>query len=176
MSELRITRAGPHALTLLVDIRENAQRLLSDELITLLFDDFHDLHEHASECSIHYFIGFENHFPYGYVKVSLDDGEGEIAGPYSYAEYSDGPLQTALLAYALDFCQKHQVRLVYSLNIKGILGAAESYLQTGFEDISDDSQFIKRWHGGILADRVIPPGTQLFARLLEIEDLPIGSE
>lgn len=176
MSELRIVRAGQHALTLLVDIRENAQRGLCDDLIEFAGDDYAGLHEHATETSTHYFIGFDDHLPFGYVRISIDDGEGEVTGPYLYPDYLRSELQTALIEFALEFMQNLSVRLVYALALTVIPGTVEAYSNARFEDLSDDPQFIKRWHDGILAQRTIPAQTRLLARILESTRLPANSE
>lgn len=176
MPELRIVRAGQHALTLLSDIHDNALRELSEDLILFGADDYNGLHDHATECSVHYFIGFEDHRPFGYVRISIDEGECEITGPYVYPDYLRGDFQAALIEFAVDYMQNLKVRLVYALVLTAIPGIAEAYTNTHFEDLSDDPQFIKRWHDGVLAHRVIPSGTQLFARILESSSKPIDSE
>ncbi len=176
MPELRIVRAGQHALTLLRDIRENAVRGLSDDLVHFTEDDYSGLHEHASECSTHYFIGFEDHLPFGYVRISIDDGEGEVTGPYSYPDYLRSELQASLIEFAVDYMQNLKVRLVYSLVLTAIPGTMEAFSSVRFEDLSSDPQFIKRWHDGILAHRAVPPRTELLARILESTARPIDSE
>lgn len=176
MPELRIVRAGKHAVTLLADIRENAVRDLNDALNHFANDDYAGLHEHASECSTHYFIGFENHLPFGYIRISIDDGECEVIGPYLYPDYLRSELQAALIEFAVEYMQNLKVRLVYALVLTAIPGAMEAFSGARFEDISNDPQFIKRWHDGILAHRAVPPEMQLFARILESSAMPTDSE
>ncbi len=176
MSEVRIVRAGKHAVTLLADIHENAVRDLGDTLIHFANDDFGGLHDHASECSTHYFIGFEEHLPFGYIRISIDDGECEISGPYLYPNYLHRDLQTTLIEFTVDYMQNLKVRLAYALVVTAIPGAKEAFSSARFEDISDDPLFIKRWHDGILAHRAVPPDTQLFALILESSALPVDSE
>ena len=176
MSDLRIVRAGQHALTLLSDLRENAEDGLSEETIRLTSDNYSELHDHATECSTHYFIGFADHLPFGYVRISIDEGEGEVTGPYLYPDYLRSELQAALIEFAVDYMQDLKVRLVYALVLTAIPGTIEAFSSARFEDLSCDPQFIKRWHDGILAHRAVPPETQLFARILESGATPSDSE
>ncbi len=136
MPEVRIVRAGKHAVTLLADIRENAVRDLNDALNHFANDDYAGLHEHASECSTHYFIGFENHLPFGYIRISIDDGECEVIGPYLYPDYLRSELQAALIEFAVEYMQNLKVRLVYALVLTAIPGAMEAFSGARFEDIS----------------------------------------
>jgi hypothetical protein len=47
---------------------------------------------------------------------------------------------------------------------------AQSFLvRNGFELVSADSEFIKRWRDGLLADACVETGMALFARLVERE-------
>lgn len=167
MSDLRIVRAGQHALTLLSDIRENAEHGLGEETTRLTSDSYTELHDHATECSTHYFLGFEDHMPFGYVRISIDYHECEIVGPYLYPDYNRHELQHALIEHALEYMQKLKVRLTYVLVPLAYTGLAEAFLSSHFEDISDNVEFIKRWHDGVLAQRAIPGNTRLFARLLD---------
>lgn len=176
MSNLRIVRAGQHALTLLVDIRENAERELSEETLPLTNDSYSELHEHATECSYHYFLGFEDHMPFGYVRISIDEGECEIVGPYLYPDYNRQELQIVLIEHALDFMRSLKVRLVYVLVPLAYTGSADAYSSSHFEDISDNVEFMKRWHDGVLAHRSIPTNTRLFARILDAHSPLIDSQ
>ncbi|MBK7093150.1 MAG: hypothetical protein IPH59_15795 [bacterium] len=169
MSNLRIVRAGQHALTLLVDIRENAERELSEDTLLLTTDSYSELREHATESSTHYFLGFEDHMPFGYVRISIEYGECEIVGPYLYPDYNRHELQILLIEHALNFMHNQKVRLAYVLVPMAYTGSAEAYSSSHFEDISDNAEFIKRWHDGVLAHRPIPNNTRLFARLLDSE-------
>ncbi len=176
MTELSIIRVGPHALTLLSDIRDNSQRNVDFEVLTFLHDDFAELHEHASESSTHYFIGFADNLPFGYLRISCDDGEAEIKGPFCYPEYCRDRLIRSLLIHALTFLEQLRVRLIYSLVPAQISKVAEAYADAQFEDLSDNIEFQKRWHDGILAGRNIPEGTSLFARLIELNETPVDSD
>ena len=170
MSDVQFVRAGPRALALLSDIRENAVRGCDPSERSFLFDDFAELHEHATESSVHYFIGFSGHMPFGYLRVSVDDKEAEIKGPFVYPDYSDPTLSAQLIEHALDFLQKLKVQLMYSLVVPGQAKLIGVYGDLLFEDLSSEGEFLRRWHDGILADRGIPPDTRLFAHLLEISE------
>jgi hypothetical protein len=176
MTDIRIARAGPHSLALLTDIRDNAARHISPELVPLFRNSFDDLYEHATECSVHYFLGFADHRPFGYVRLAIEEGEAEISGPRFYPEYQTPIYTSSLLEFAIAFLQKQSVRMVYSLARPANTAELEGYADALFEDISDDPEFVRRWHDGILADRAIPSGTRLFVRLLELPDTPADSD
>lgn len=170
MTEIRIVRVGPHALTLLTDIRENALRIAPTEVSEFLHDDYAELHEHATESTTHYFVGFKDHSPFGYLRTSVDDGEAEIKGPFLYPEFFASGLAVQLVEHALRFVGEMKTQVIYALVPLGQIEADRTFSDTSFEDISNDAEFLKRWHDGILADRQIPTGTKLFVRLLEISD------
>lgn len=170
MSDVQIVRAGHHALTLMVDIRENAVRECEPHEREFLFDDFAELHEHATESSVHYFIGFSGHMPFGYLRTSVDDKEAEIRGPFMYPDYSNPALSAQLIEHTLEFLRKLKVQLIYCLAVPGQAKLISIYSDLLFEDLSSEGEFLRRWHDGILADRRIPPGTRLLVRLLEISE------
>jgi hypothetical protein len=176
MTDIRIARAGPHALALLTDIRDNAARQSSSELAPSDRNSFDDLYEHATECSVHYFLGFADHRPFGYLRLAIEEGEAEISSPRFYPEYQSPIYTSSLLEFAIAFLQKQSVRMVYSLTRPANDTELEGYVDALFEDISDDPEFVRRWHDGILADRPIPAGTKLFVRLLESLDSPADSD
>ena len=170
MNDIRIVRAGPHALTLLADIRENALRNGPSEIREFLFDDYGELHEHATETSTHYFTGFRDHSPYGYLLACIDDKEAELKGPFLYPEYLEPALPLQLVEHAIHFLQGLKVQLIYTLVPSGCLESQSAFSDTQFEDLSSDTEFLQRWHDGILAHRRIPADTKLFVRLLEISE------
>ena len=170
MSDIQFVRAGPRALALLSDIRENAVRGCDPSERVFLFDDYADLHEHATESSVHYFIGFSGHMPFGYLRTSVDDKEAEINGPFMYPDRTESALSAQLIEHALEFLQKLKVQLMYSLVVPGQAKLIGVYGDLLFEDLSSEGEFLRRWHDGILADRGIPPDTRLFAHLLEISE------
>jgi GNAT superfamily N-acetyltransferase len=167
MTELRIVHAGLHALTLLCDIRENLVRDFAEDVQAFLQDDYESLNVSASESNTHYFIGFADNSPFGYLRVSHDESAAEIKGPFLYPDYRSSELSSRLIAHALSVIARLRVPLVYSLVPAQDIGTAEDYAHAQFEYISDDIEFLKRWHDGIVADRSIPNGVRLFVRLLD---------
>lgn len=176
MTEIRIARAGPHALALLSDIRDNAARHCHPDLAPLFRNTFDDLYEHATECSVHYFLGFADHQPFGFLRVVHEEGEAEISGPWLYPEFHLPEYTTSLLNFTVMFLQKQKTRMVYGLVLPVDPSQLEGYADALFEEISDKPEFVRRWHDGALADRPIPIGTRLFVRLLEQLDASTDSD
>ncbi|MGB5137532.1 MAG: GNAT family N-acetyltransferase, partial [Candidatus Zixiibacteriota bacterium] len=114
MTEIRIVRVGPQALTLLTDIRENALRTAPTEISEFLYDDYAELHEHATESSTHYFVGFKDHSPFAYLRASIDDGEAEIRGPFLYPEFFASGLGVQLVEHALRFVGELKTQVIYA--------------------------------------------------------------
>jgi len=171
MSERRIVKANPHAIPLMLDIVESTAFLLGAEQLRKRFIEMlsSQAATQTSFGSCEYYLAFEDHFPFGFVGLAPLDDCGELRGPFLYRDYLGQGYGEYLLSQIHDLARSRELRLLYAL-IPADAQKAQSFLvRNGFELVSADSQFIKRWRDGLLADACLETGTALFARLIESE-------
>jgi len=171
MSERRIVKAGPHAIPLMLDIVESAAFLPGGDHLRTRFIEMlsSQAATQTSFGSCEYYLAFEDHFPFGFVGLKPLDDCGELRGPFLYRDYLGQGYGEYLLSQIHDMARGRALRLLYAL-IPADAPKAQSFLvRNGFELVSTDSQSIKRWRDGLLADACLETGTALFARLVEHE-------
>jgi N-acetylglutamate synthase-like GNAT family acetyltransferase len=171
MSERRIVKANTHAIPLMLDIVESTAFLPGGDQLRARFVEMlsSQAATQTSFGSCEYFIAFEDHFPFGLVGLAPLDDCGELRGPFLYRDYLGQGYGEYLLSQIHDLARSRELRLLYAL-IPADAQKAQSFLvRNGFELVSADSQFIKRWRDGLLADAHLETGTTLLARLVERE-------
>ncbi len=168
MSTRRVTKANQHARVLLQDIADSTSWLYETPALELRpVDDFSSLFEHPHAMRRDYFIGFEKHIPFGYVGLQVLDEAAEIVGPFLYREYLGQDYGRYLLEYVLDIARAREAGIAFTLTPCQATWAVNFFSRNGFDPVSSELEFIKRWHEGLLADRELPPETVLFARIVE---------
>ena len=171
MSERRIVKANPHAIPLMLDIVESTAFLPGGDRLRARFVEMlsSQAATQMSFGSCEYYVAFEDHFPFGFVGLAPLDDCGELRGPFSIATISVKGYGEYLLSQIHDMARSRELRLLYAL-IPADAQKAQSFLvRNDFELISADSQFIKRWRDGLLADAPLETDTALLARLIEQE-------
>jgi N-acetylglutamate synthase-like GNAT family acetyltransferase len=171
MSERRIVKANPHAIPLMLDIVESTAFLPGGDRLRAEFVEMlsSEAATQSSFGSCEYYIAFEDHFPFGFVGLAPLDDCGEVRGPFLYRDYLGQGYGEYLLSQIHDMARSRELRLLYAL-IPADAQKAQSFLvRNGFELISTDSQFIRRWRDGLLADACLETGTALLAQLVEHE-------
>ena len=113
-----------------------------------------------------YFLGFEDHFPFGFVGLKAVDDCGEFCGPFLYRDYVGKGLGNYLLTEITRLARTKELRLLLTMIPCQADRAQDFLIRNGFELISGDAEFISRWRDGLLADRQLESGTVLFARLV----------
>lgn len=167
MPDVRYLRAGPRALPLLQDLHEQTLAPLPPDVAAMWADDFADLLLESEEPSTVYILGFADHSPLGYVKCSVDDLTMEISGPFLYPEFSSASSATGLLDQVCELARFRERRLIYCMCPQPLLAVREALGESGFEEVSSEREFIKRWRDGLLADHLLAENCLLFALLLE---------
>ena len=171
MPERRLVKANPHAIPLMLDIVESTTFLpggdqLRARLVEMLSSQ---AATQMSFGSCEYYLAFEDHFPFGFVGLATLDDCGELRGPFLYRDYLGQGYGEFLLSQIRDLARDRELRLLYTL-IPADAPKAQSFLvRNGFELVSIDTQFIKRWRDGLLAETSLEAGTALLARLIERE-------
>jgi GNAT superfamily N-acetyltransferase len=171
MSERRIVKAGPHAIPLMFDIVESTAFLPGADQLRARFVEMlsSQAATQTSFGSCEYYLAFEDHFPFGFVGLAPLDDCGELHGPFLYRDYLGQGYGDYLLSQIYDIARDRELRLLYAL-IPADAQKAQSFLaHNSFELVSTDSQFIKRWRDGLLAETCLETGTVLLARLVECE-------
>lgn len=171
MSERRIVKANPHAISLMLDIVESTAFLPGADRLRADFMEWFSS-QAAAQLSFggcEYYLGFEDHFPFGFVGLKPLDDCGELRGPFLYRDYLGKGYGEYLLSHIHDLARNRELHLLYSLIPEDAQKAQSFLLRNGFELISADPQFIKRWRDGLLADSQLEVGSALFARLIEHE-------
>jgi N-acetylglutamate synthase-like GNAT family acetyltransferase len=167
----RISKANSHAVPLLMDIIESTAYMPGVDLIknrltaTLASGSADDL----SLGSCNHFIVFEDHFPLGFIGLSPMEDCGEIIGPCLYRDCFGRGLGEHLLEHLFSIARLRELRLLFVLAGADAPHAASFLVRQGFEPVSSDHEFIKRWRDGLLADIPLQPATTLFARLLDVD-------
>jgi N-acetylglutamate synthase-like GNAT family acetyltransferase len=171
MSERRIVKANTHAIPLMLDIVESTAFQPGGDQLRARFVEMLSS-QTATQTSFgayEYYLAFEDHFPFGFVGLAPLDDCGELRGPFLYRDYLGQGYGEYLLSQVHDMARSRELRLLYAL-IPAEARKAQSFLvRNGFELVSTDSQFIKRWRDGLLADACPQAGTALLARLVERE-------
>jgi GNAT superfamily N-acetyltransferase len=168
MSSRRVTKANHHARVLLQDIADSTRWLYeTPQLEEYPPDNFSSLYEHPHALRRDYFIGFEKHIPFGYVGLQVLDEAAEIVGPFLYREYLGQDYGKYLLDYALDVARAREAGIAFTLVPSGADWAANFFSRNGFDPVSAEVEFLRRWHEGVLAARELPGGIVLFASLVD---------
>jgi GNAT superfamily N-acetyltransferase len=171
MSERRIVKANPHAIPLMLDIAESTAFLPGGDRLRARFVEMLSS-QSATQTSFgncEYYLAFEDHFPFGFVGLAPLDDCAELHGPFLYRDFLGQGYGEYLLSQIYDLVRGRELRLLYAL-IPAEASKAQSFLvRNGFEFVSTDSQFIKRWRDGLLADVSLETGTAMLARLIERE-------
>jgi len=169
MSSRSVTKANHHARALLQDIADSTRWLYeTPQLEEQPEDDFASLYEHPHALRRDYFIGFERNIPFGYVGLQVIDEAAEIIGPFLYREYLGQDYGRYLLEYNLDVARAREAGIAFTLVPGDATWAVNFFSRNGFDTVSREAEFIKRWHDGVLASRDLPADTVLFASLVEI--------
>lgn len=168
MSSRRVSKANQHARVLLQDIADSTRWLYeTPELEDYPTDNFSALFEHPHALRRDYFIGFEKHIPFGYVGLQVLDDAAEVIGPYLYREYLGQDYGKYLLEYVIDVARAREAGIAFSLAPSWATWAVNFLSRNGFDPVSSEPEFIRRWHDGRLASRELPEGTVLFASIVE---------
>lgn len=172
MPDRRILKASDRAVPLLLDIIQSTKSLTEGSLasITLLSNSSESSDQVAVPNTAEFFIGFEDHLPFGFVgTIPLEDC-GELKGPYLYRDYLHKGYGAFLLNYVVEQARSRKIRVLFLL-IQSAAGLDVNFFRrNGFEIISDDVQYMRRWHDGLLAARSIPAGSILLARIPGIDE------
>jgi N-acetylglutamate synthase-like GNAT family acetyltransferase len=168
MPERKCVRANPHAVPLMLDILESTAEFPDNDILARQLAEEIGSHS-ASSLSfgeVDFFLGFEDHFPFGLVGLKTLDDCGRLYGPFLYRDYLGRGLGSYLFAEILAVARDQELRLLFALAPIKSDQARNFYLRSGFDQISSDPEFIGRWREGILADLQIASATALFARLV----------
>lgn len=167
MPELRYLRAGRRALPLLQDILDAALTGQPAEVQAMMQDDFAELLNVEDNPDISYIVGFEDHVPFGYVKCIHTELTLELVGPFLYVDYATVESSGHLIRKARTAMAPQESRLVFALIPESLIPVDSSYPAAGFDEVSNQIELIKRWRDGLLADRLLAPGSILFAQLID---------
>lgn len=171
MPERRIVKANSHAVPLIMDIVESAAFLPGVDLLERRLSE-RLTSSSATGSSLgpcEYFLGFEDHFPFGFVGFAPLEDCGELIGPFLYRDCLGKGLGEYLLNQVCEIVRLQDLRLLFALISSDSQKAENFLIRNGFEHVSADAEFIKRWRDGLLADTVLEPGTLLFARIIDID-------
>ncbi len=170
MSEKRVIRATGRALTLLADIVASTSYLyaaaLPPEEYTQVVGNEEKIKARLSVGD--YLIGFEDHIPFGFVGAERVEDCCRLIGPCLYREYLGRGYGHYLLDYGIKLARATGLNPVYQLIHHRADWAVSFFAHWGFEQVSDDIEFIKRWHDGLLADKSVPENHLLMASLLDV--------
>ena len=164
-------KANPHAIPLMLDIVESTTFLPGGDQLRARFVERLSS-QAATETSFggyEFYLAFEDHFPFGFVGLAPLDDCGELRGPFLYRDYLGQGYGEYLLSQIYDMARDRELRLLYAMIPVDALKARSFLVRNDFELVSTDSQFIKRWRDGLLADARLETGTVLLARLVERE-------
>jgi GNAT superfamily N-acetyltransferase len=114
-----------------------------------------------------YLVGFERFIPFGFVGVEGVEDTSRLVGPYLYRDYLGEGYGKFLLDRAMESIQLTAEKLVHTLVHNRAHWAIGFFKRWGFEPISDQPEFIKRWHDGVLAAEAVLPQHMLMARLTD---------
>lgn len=169
MSEKRVIRATGRALTLLADIVNSTSYLYAAALPPEEYTQIIGAEEKIkTRLSVgDYLIGFEDHLPFGFVGAEKVEGCCRLIGPCLYREYLGREYGRFLLDYGIRLARGTGLNPIYQLIHRQAEWAVSFFTHWGFEQISDDVEFIKRWHDGLLADKPVPKNHLLMALLLD---------
>jgi GNAT superfamily N-acetyltransferase len=169
MPERRLVKANPHAIPLMLDIVESTAFLPGGDQLRARFVEMLSS-QAATQMSFggcEYYLAFEDHFPFGFVGLAPLDDCGELRGPFLYRDYLGQGYGEYLLSQIHDMARDRELRLLYALIPADAQKALNLLIRNGFDLVSTDPQFIKRWRDGLLADACLVTGTALLARLVE---------
>jgi GNAT superfamily N-acetyltransferase len=170
MSERRVIRATGRALTLLADIVASTSYLYAATLppdeYTRVIGGEERIKEQLSVGD--YLIGFEEHLPFGFVGAEKVEESCRLIGPFLYREYLGRGYGRFLLEYGIKLARGTGLNPIYQLIHRKADWAVNFFTHWGFEQISDDVEFIRRWHDGLLADKSVPENHLLMALLLDV--------
>lgn len=172
MPDRRIVKASNHALPLLRDIIDSTSFLIKDSpahgsIPGILEPSFGGDYSPESQ---EYFVGFEDHLPFGFVGFAPEEDCAEVFGPFLYRDFLHRGCGTCLLGYLIDLAKSRNIRVLYLLMPIRDERAIAFFSRNGFEVVSDSPEFIKRWRDGLLAARPIADGAILLAQVLGIDD------
>ncbi len=166
MPDRRIVKANAHALALLRDLNEltlatvdlPVRQLWQDEFASLLNADS------ATDC---YLIGFEDHLPIGYVLYHPLDQVAELRGPFLFPEYRETDAGEFLIERARRLAQSNNLFVLITLVPRSLTWCGIAYDSASFDEISSDTEFIRRWNDGLLADYLLTGSERLMGCLLD---------
>jgi N-acetylglutamate synthase-like GNAT family acetyltransferase len=167
MPDRRFVKANPHALPLMLDIVESTASLAGGSALhAQLIDELSSQAvSQASFGGTDFYLGFEEHFPFGFAGIESVDDAGRLYGPFVYRDYVGKGYGNYLFQEIVNVATDKGLRLVFAL-IPAEAVTARSFLsQRNFDLISADPDFIKRWRDGLLAEMELEPEVVLWARL-----------
>ncbi len=168
MGERRFVKANPHAIPLLLDIMDSTADLGGGSLHQSQL--IQDMSSHpAAEATLgagEYYLGFEDHFPFGFVGLKALDDCGELCGPFVYHDYLGKGYGEFLFAQILEIAREKDLRLLFTMIPKASDNARDFLFRNGFDLISSDLELVKRWRDGLLAERKLETNAILLARLI----------
>lgn len=166
MPDRRFSTANQHAIPLLEDIVESTRYLYAnptDQSPPLL--DFVHIDEERELGRREFYIGFEDHFPFGFIGLVNHKIAAEIIGPFLYREYLGRGYGGDLLDYARLHAADRGETLIFALVPATAPWALSFYARQGFDFLSGQPEFIRRWNDGLLADRYPLEGLSLVTYL-----------
>lgn len=171
MPDCRIVKANPHAIPLMLDMVDSTNYLPGgDRLAESFAERLAAVSATLSSFgSAEYFLGFEDHYPFGFAGFAAIDDCAELIGPFLYRDYLGKGLGVFLLNQICDTVRLRELRLLFAL-IPSEASQAEGFLiRSGFETVSADPEFIKRWRDGLLAEIRLEERVVLLARLISLD-------
>jgi GNAT superfamily N-acetyltransferase len=173
MGEKQVVRATKRAVPLLTDIIDSTAYLyaaaLSPEELTHVAEIRARIR--AELVTADFLIGFEENKPFGFVGVEKIEASARLVGPYLYPEFLGHNYGKFLLDFGIKLSQSTGLNPIFTLVHRQAVWAISFFMRWGFEQLSDDKEFIRRWHDGILADYPLPGNSILMAQLLDDQTL-----
>ena len=169
MPDRRIVKASARATPLLLDIVESTAHLTESTLHTRRVEDAIEAAS-ATDLSLghcSYFIGFEDHLPFGFIGLGAREECGEVVGPYLYRDYLRKGYGSFLVNHLLEIAEDIDLHIFFVLASQNDPSIVPFFTHNGFEVISDDPEVISRWRDGLLADHELVRGSILLARLVD---------
>jgi GNAT superfamily N-acetyltransferase len=172
----RVIRATRRAVPLLTDIISSTSYLYAEVLPAeeLAWPPNAQERIRAEITSADYLIGFEHNLPFGFVGIEKIEACCRLIGPYLYREYLGKGYGEFLLDFGIKLASATGLNPIFLLVHRQATWATAFFGRHGFEQISDDPEFIRRWRDGILADYPLPGNQVLMARLLDRRQAPDG--
>ena len=172
MPDRRVVKANHHAVPLLLDIAESTTSLYDEagQAYAALFEKLEFGSEDLDVTGTEFFIGFEDHTPFGFVGLTKIEDCGELIGPYLYREYLRRDYGDFLAEYAIDVARTRELRILIVLVRTSSYKLIDFFARNDFDVVSDETDFIKRWRDGILEEMEIAEGTSLLVQILGSED------